>query len=415
MRHRMKRLRWKLTLFVVAVLLGGALGTAQAAPPTPRTPSRPPLPPPQPPSGAEVATEPSPYALALPPLKAVLLVGPIDGDYGDWTTQEKQNMDLAAAELAANGVTVQKFYTPNNDWGQIKAAAEGAHFLFYRGHGVYWSPMPSPTVGGFHLNDRFVSSDDIRNDLHLAPNAIVMLYGCFTAGSSSEDSSPISSAEAQRRVAQYSDPFFDIGAAGYYANWFGTAFQMFVRYLFQGMTLGEAYESYFDFNSATVERYTHPNHPDKAMWLDKDLPGGKAQYNNAFAGLPDQTLGDLFQPAMELTPATLTHLAEPSFPARTFAIHIDCTSSDTFTWTATITPTAGASWMGVQPPSGNSGQQMTVVITPTGKALGTYLANIRVVADDPEVENGDQTVPVTLRVLDRVYFIYLPAIFKLAP
>jgi len=127
-------------------------------------------------------------------------------------------MDLAAAELAANGVTVHRFYTPNNDWGQIKAAAEGAHFLFYRGHGVYWDSMPSPTVGGFHLKELFVSSDDIRNDLHLAPNAIVMLYGCFTAGSSSEDSGSISSAEAQRRVAQYSDPFFDIGAAGYYAN-----------------------------------------------------------------------------------------------------------------------------------------------------------------------------------------------------
>jgi len=41
----------------------------------------------------------SPAALSLPPLKAVLIVGPIDGDYGSWTTQEKGNMDLAAAEL----------------------------------------------------------------------------------------------------------------------------------------------------------------------------------------------------------------------------------------------------------------------------------------------------------------------------
>ena len=172
MRHWMKRLRWTLTWFAVAVLLVGTLGTVRAAPPTPHTPPRPPIPPPQPPSGAEAAIEPSPYTLALPPLKAVLLVGPIDGDYGSWTTQEKKNMDLAAAELTANGVTVYKFYTPNNDWEQIKAAAEGAHFLFYRGHGVYWSPMPSPTVGGFHLKDLFVSSDDIRNDLHLAPNLL---------------------------------------------------------------------------------------------------------------------------------------------------------------------------------------------------------------------------------------------------
>lgn len=45
---------------------------------------------------------------SLPPLKAVLLVGPIDGDYGSWTQSEKENMDLAADELAAHGVEVHK-------------------------------------------------------------------------------------------------------------------------------------------------------------------------------------------------------------------------------------------------------------------------------------------------------------------
>ena len=37
-------------------------------------------------------------------------------------------------------------------------------------------------------------------------------------------------------VAQYSDPFFDIGGAGYYANWFGNAFERFLTYLFEGQT-----------------------------------------------------------------------------------------------------------------------------------------------------------------------------------
>ena len=50
-------------------------------------------------------------------------------------------MELAAAEVEANGVTVYRFYTPNNNWDQIKAAAEGAHFLFYQGHGVQWRPV----------------------------------------------------------------------------------------------------------------------------------------------------------------------------------------------------------------------------------------------------------------------------------
>jgi len=122
--------------------------------------------------------------------------------------------------------------------------------------------------------------------------------------------------EAQRRVAQYSDPFLDIGAAGYYANWYGNAFQMFIRYLFQGQTQAQAYQSYFDFNPSTVERYTHPDHPGMVMWLDKDDWDG-IQYNNAFSGLPNVTLMDLFLPtAMLVSPGPFLRLAEPVYPAQ---------------------------------------------------------------------------------------------------
>ena len=218
----MKRAHRILILLMLLMLPVGGVESVRADPPLPGTPTRPPLAQAQP--GATLAKTPqtASCALDLPPLTAVLIVGPIDGDDGSWTTQEKQNMDLAATELEANGVTVHRFYTPNNSWEQIKAAAKSAHFLFYRGHGIYWSAMPYPTVGGFALKDNFVSSDEIRADLDLAPNAIVMLYGCFTAGSSGNDDAPIDSAEAQRRVAQYSDPFFDIGAGGYYANCMAT-------------------------------------------------------------------------------------------------------------------------------------------------------------------------------------------------
>ncbi len=406
-------LRRALHLSIPVLLLAGVLATARATPLAPQTPSRPPLPPSSS-STVEFFNEPSTSARAPLSLKAVLLVGPIDGDHGAWTNQEKQNMDLAAAELEANGVQVFKFYAPNNDWEQIKAAADGAHFFFYRGHGVYWSAMPTPIVGGFALKDYFVSSDDIRNDLNLAPNAIVMLYGCFTAGSSSIDGGPITSQEAQRRVAQYSDPFFDKGAAGYYANWFGDAFQMYLHYLFQGMTLGEAYEAFFDFNSATVENYFHPDHPEQVMWLDKDV-WGYTQYNNAFGGLPDLTLSDLFKPdEMTLTSSALTHLAEPSSPAHSFSIQVDSTGTHTFPWTASIS-SAETTWLDVSPSSGLSGQWMTAVITPTGKALGTYQAYIHVAAGTSELENGEQDIAVTLRIVDRVHAISLPMVVRGTP
>lgn len=317
-------------------------------------------------------------------------------------------MELAAAELAANGVAVHRFYTPNNDWEQIKAAAAGAHFLLYRGHGVYWSPMPHPNVGGFYLKNKFISPDDIRRDLALHPNAIIMLYGCFTAGSSGNDTISIDSAEAQRRVAQYSDPFLDIGAAGYYANWFSDAFQMYVRYLFQGRTLGAGYESYRDFNPATAERYMHPDHPTAVLWLDKDywydpLP----QYNNAFVGRPDATLEDLFQvTTMVVPPTRIMHMAEQGGAPRATAIKVEADGPYTFSWKASLSPPQ-LSWLSLSAANGQSGGGFTVVITPT-LPLGAYHASIRIVADKVYIENSDQTVAVDLTIVEKVHTSYLP-------
>ncbi len=87
--------------------------------------------------------------LSLPPLKAVLLVGPIDGNTGTWTKEEIANMELAAKVLIDQGVEVHKFYPGMGTFAEIEAAAEGAHFLLYRGHGVYDGKIPNPTVGGF--------------------------------------------------------------------------------------------------------------------------------------------------------------------------------------------------------------------------------------------------------------------------
>ncbi len=366
--------------------------------------------------------EPSEVALSqvqdLPPLKAVLIVGPIDGDTGPWTLDEIDNMEATAVELEANGVEVHRFYTPNNDWGQISQAADGAHFLFYRGHGVYWSDFPSPDVGGFALKNDFISSDDIRQDLHLAPNAIVMLYGCFTAGHSSDpsDHRDIGIDEAKRRVDQYSDPFFDVGAAGYYANWFGSAFQMFVRYLFQGETLGEAYESYFDFNPATVHRTMHPDHAQMAMWLDKDYWDGYWQYNNAFAGLPDETLGSLF------VPPTLGNLPTEigfaySIPEQAFlfddyqATPLDVGSGGPLTWTVT----SEGSWFTAAPGSGTtSGSFWITPTTFSTDTVVTYTGAVTVTVTAPAgVSDSPHRIDLSLQVADTPFsYVCLPLVAK---
>jgi hypothetical protein len=353
-------------------------------------------------------------ALVLPPLKAVLLVGPIDGNDGSWTRQEVANMELAAAVLEAHGVAVYRFYPGTGSFEEIEAAANGAHFLLYRGHGVYYSDPPYPNVGGFALSSGWYSPDRIRQYLHLAPNAIVMLYGCFTAGSSGADwdQYDIGIGEAGRRVAQYSDPFFEVGASGYYANWFGNAFEWFLSELFAGQTLGQAYESYFDFNPDTVYRTMHPNHAAMSMWIDKDNWGGYWQYNNAFAGEPEQTLEDLFVvTAMQLSRQAVSAMVEPAFPPRSYDVVVESSTTETFGWTATVTP-EGLDWLNVTPSSGSSGEQMSITLTPTDLAIGTYQAGIRVVADNPLIENRDQTVAVTMYVVDQVHSTYLPLASK---
>jgi hypothetical protein len=401
-------------LFIAILLLAKIVSPTLAASPNPNTPETPPIIPEQTWSG--ISPEQNLYSdlqttsinlAALPPLKAVLVVGPIDGDYGSWTQEEKASMDLAATELQANGVTVHKFYTPNNNWDQIKTAAQGAHFLLYRGHGVYWGDANLPSVGGFALKDGIISSDVLRSELRLAPNAIIMLYGCFTAGTSSADTIRLSSSEAQRRVVQYAQPFIEKGAAGYFANWFGTAFQMYIRYLFQGQTLGQAYEAYFDFNPASVERYIHPTNLNLSLWLDKDeWYDPKPQYNNAFIGYPAATLIDLFAtPSVEITPQTISYLVEPLSTPRTLELLIN-TSIQDLVWTTSVSP--GVSWI-TTPSQGTANDPIRVTLTPP-QSLGLYQTTITIRAASTATSSVELLIPVSLHVTEQVRSLFLPAL-----
>ena len=365
--------------------------------------------PPRPPAAASVPELPQveqAASLNLPQLKAVLLVGPIDGNTGTWTLAEVRNMELAAAVLQANGVQVYKFYPGDGStFTDIEAAANGAHFLLYRGHGVYDGNLPYPNVGGFSLSSGYYSPDRIRTYMHLAPNAIVMLYGCFTAGSSSAvgDTYDIGIAEAGRRVSQYSDPFFDIGAGGYYANWFGNAFQYFLNYLFSGQTLGQAYESFYDYNASTVYRTTHYYHPSLPMWLDKDYWDNYWQYNNAFAGKHSLTLEDLFPVAtMGGIPASLNFTVEvyPEVTLQPESYSVtpaNLSGNEVIEWSLDVS----GDWLEVAPNHGTTpGSSFT--ITPTGYATdrpGEYTGTITVNADSPDYTlNPVQVITVKLRV-----------------
>jgi hypothetical protein len=356
--------------------------------------------------------------LSLPPLKAVLLVGPIDGNTGTWTMREIANMELAAQVLNDHGVEVHKFYPGTGTFAEIEAAADGAHFLLYRGHGVYDGKIPNPTVGGFYLSSGYYSPDRIKTNLHLAPNAIVMLYGCFTAGSSSApgDELDIGITEASRRVAQYSAPFFHAGASGYYANWFGNAFESFLNYLFAGQTLGQSYESYFDFNNQTVYRTVHPDFPTLQMWVDKDN-WEYWKYNNAFVGLADKTLMDLFKsPELGGIPENIRFfysIPDQQWMNSTFDLNLANTGNDyVIEWEADTSE----AWILISPEIGQTPTTLTVSVNGFDLNIpGVYEGTITIRAsiESEPVGNTPIAIPVTLTVSDgHISRIYLPILHK---
>lgn len=402
--------RFMIVLSITVLLLASTLSPVRAQAPVIN--EHPPVPLGEAPESSLSVTDSSETTplLSLPALKAVIVVGEIDGPTGTWTLKEVANANLAKTELQANGVQVTTFYPPIASWDAVRTAAAGAHFFMYRGHGVSWGGTP-PVVGGFYLGpNMFISSDAIRTGLQLAPNAIVMLYGCYTAGTSSGDLTSITLTEAKRRVAMYSDPFFDIGAGGYFADWFGDAFQMYVRYLFQGMTQLQAYQAYFDYNPSLVNITTHPDHPSLALWLGWDVWDNKTQYNNAFAGHANATLVDLFNTQMVVTPNSASLITTAAAPALPTAFGVYSSTIFNFNWSASLSLPNGGSWASLATPSGVSGTAATVILNPAGLAPGTYTASLRVQATQPGVLLNDQTIPVTLVVADQISKVFIPLV-----
>ena len=91
----MKWYRWLFSLVLLFTLLNSSLGIAHAEDPIPGI--NPQLP--RPPEGTTLAEGDSAVTttttLNLPALKAVLIVGNIDGDYGTWPLSEFNNIKLA--------------------------------------------------------------------------------------------------------------------------------------------------------------------------------------------------------------------------------------------------------------------------------------------------------------------------------
>jgi flagellar hook assembly protein FlgD len=164
--------------------------------------------------------------------KVVIIVGATHGA----TAGYRSNADAAYAEAIKYTSRVTKVYSPNATWTKVKAAVSGANIVIYFGHGNGW-PSPYTYDPTYSTKDGMGLNADLNGDgklsdyenkyygepymaqLHLAPNAIVLLHNlCYASGNSEPGGAAPSVSTARQRIDNYGAGFIKGGARAVIAD-----------------------------------------------------------------------------------------------------------------------------------------------------------------------------------------------------
>lgn len=173
-----------------------------------------------------LAAQPGVVRAAAP--KVVLIVGPVE-------SQTSAYIDAAnrlASRAAKYGATVVKIYSPYATWGTVLNKAQGANLLIYLGHGNGWpspyAPYQPYTKDGLGLNASWGDGNSntkywgeyyVARDLHLAPNAVVLLHRlCYASGNSEWGSAAPTKSVGMERVDNFGAGFLRTGARAVFAE-----------------------------------------------------------------------------------------------------------------------------------------------------------------------------------------------------
>jgi len=253
---------------------------------------------------AEIEVHPKTTAIGrglvtIKDLKAVIIVGDVDGDRGSTTRSYIKNMKEVADHLKRLGATVSEFYTPNNDWEKIKSEARSAQLILYSGHGVGSTLSPpyiQSKVGGFALKDTIISPERIQSELNPQPGAVVIFVGaCFTAGNMSYDMGKIKYGEAKKRVIQYARPFVESGYSAYFATWSHETAKQILTQLLSNSTYGDTYQISYD--TTTLKKVGYPDSKYQ-LWINSEPYRGSTVYNYAFVGSPNYKFSTVFKESL---------------------------------------------------------------------------------------------------------------------
>jgi flagellar hook assembly protein FlgD len=128
-----------------------------------------------------------------PQLKAVFISAPTH----ELTDSNLADSEAMAQQAEAAGYDVRRVFHPYATWDNVLANIQGASLVVYMGHGYGWpspytSKMMEDRQNGMGLNPypgaaknerTYYGAKPIRNNIHLAPHAVVILnHLCYAAG-----------------------------------------------------------------------------------------------------------------------------------------------------------------------------------------------------------------------------------------
>ncbi len=178
------------------------------------------------PGANAVRATPATTATATP-LKAVFIVGPTH----DLTQQNLNDAEALARMAESYGMDVRRVFFPNATWANVLANVQGAKLVVYMGHGYGWpSPYPpfreklqngiglDPYAGAARSVVEYHGGKQIRENWHLAPNAVVLLsHLCYAAGNGEAGTGVPSWDVARQRVDNMASGYLYAGARAVFA------------------------------------------------------------------------------------------------------------------------------------------------------------------------------------------------------
>lgn len=166
---------------------------------------------------------------STPRPKAVFIVGPTH----ELTDSNLVDGEKMAKQADAVGMDVRRVFFPNATWDNVLANIQGANLVVYMGHGYGW---PSPYTGkltesrqnGMGLNSfpgskrdeyKYYGATPIRDNIDLAPNAVVILaHLCYASGNGESGMAIPSQDLAHQRVDNFASGFLGAGARAVFAT-----------------------------------------------------------------------------------------------------------------------------------------------------------------------------------------------------